>query len=102
MKTTNDNSAPHRLTFRLTTGGDRLSPAGVGLVVSMSKSQLAASFLETASTRVRHTRAPIERMVRVYSALKERRMVNCTTMARDLEVSVRSVSRDIEFMRDRL
>ncbi len=41
-------------------------------------------------------------MVRVYAALKERRFVNASTLARNLEVSTRSVGRDIEFMRDRL
>ena len=41
-------------------------------------------------------------MVRVFKALKEHRAVNCTILASELEVSPRSVGRDIEFMRDRL
>ena len=68
----------------------------------MKHSEYAVAFLETVSSTVPQSRAPIERMVRVYAALKEKRSVNCNTLARDLEVSVRSVSRDLDFMRDRL
>jgi predicted DNA-binding transcriptional regulator YafY len=41
-------------------------------------------------------------MLRIHNAIHAGRYPNATTLARDLEVSVRSVGRDIEFMRDRM
>jgi hypothetical protein len=41
-------------------------------------------------------------MVRLFKALQEKKSLNITTPARELEVSKRSGSRDVEFMRDRL
>jgi proteasome accessory factor B len=41
-------------------------------------------------------------MLRIHQAIQSGRFPNATTLARELEVSTKSVHRDIEFMRDRL
>lgn len=41
-------------------------------------------------------------MMRIHNAIHAGKYPNATTLARELEVSVRSVARDIEFMRDRM
>lgn len=41
-------------------------------------------------------------MLRIHNAIRAGKYPNATTLARELEVSVRSVGRDIEFMRDRM
>ncbi len=48
------------------------------------------------------SRPPLERMLRIHDALRRASLVNCTTLARTLEVSRKTVVRDIAFMRDRL
>ncbi len=50
----------------------------------------------------RHSRPPLERMLRIHQAIQSGRFPNASTLARDLEVCTKSVHRDIEFMRDRL
>ena len=49
-----------------------------------------------------HSRPPLERMLRIHQALKAGQYPNASSLARDLEVSTKSVHRDLEFMRDRL
>jgi predicted DNA-binding transcriptional regulator YafY len=49
-----------------------------------------------------HSRPPLERMLRIHQALQSSRHPNATTLAAELEVSTKSVHRDLEFMRDRL
>jgi predicted DNA-binding transcriptional regulator YafY len=41
-------------------------------------------------------------MLRIHQSLKSGKFPNATTLARELEVSTKSIHRDIEFMRDRL
>jgi proteasome accessory factor B len=41
-------------------------------------------------------------MLRIHQALQAGRLPNASTLARELEVSTKSIHRDIEFMRDRL
>ena len=48
------------------------------------------------------TRPPLERMLHIHSALQEGRLPNASDLSRQLEVSTRSILRDVEFMRDRL
>ena len=48
------------------------------------------------------TRPPLDRMMRIHAALQEGNFPNCSTLARHLEVSTKTVQRDLEFMRDRL
>src|SRR5437667_4450090 len=49
-----------------------------------------------------HSRPPLERMLRIHQAIQSGKYPNATTLARELEVSTKSIQRDVEFMRDRL
>jgi predicted DNA-binding transcriptional regulator YafY len=49
-----------------------------------------------------HSRPPFERMLRIHQAIQGGRHPNATRLARELEVSTKSIHRDLEFMRDRL
>jgi proteasome accessory factor B len=49
-----------------------------------------------------HSRPPLERMLRIHQAIQSGRYPNAVTLARELEVSSKSIHRDFEFMRDRL
>lgn len=48
------------------------------------------------------SRPPLERMLRIHEELRRGAMINCTKLAKALEVSRKTVIRDIAFMRDRL
>lgn len=48
------------------------------------------------------SRPPLERMLRIHQALHACGYPNASTLARQLEVSTKSIHRDVEFMRDRL
>jgi proteasome accessory factor B len=48
------------------------------------------------------TRPPLERMLRIHQAIQSGGYPNAATLAVELEVSSKSIHRDIEFMRDRL
>ncbi len=48
------------------------------------------------------SRPPLERMLRIHQAIQAGRHPNATQLAQKLEVSTKSIHRDIEFMRDRL
>jgi predicted DNA-binding transcriptional regulator YafY len=48
------------------------------------------------------TRPPLERMMRIHQQIASGRYPNATTLGRDLEISTKSIQRDLEFMRDRL
>lgn len=47
-------------------------------------------------------RPPLERMLRIHQSLQSDKFPNATTLARELEVSTKSIQRDLDFMRDRL
>lgn len=47
-------------------------------------------------------RPPLERMMRIHQAIQAGDYPNASTLAGDLEVSVKSIQRDLDFMRDRL
>lgn len=49
-----------------------------------------------------HSRPPLERMLRIHQALQAGQFPNATRLAHQLEVSTKTVQRDLEFMRDRL
>jgi predicted DNA-binding transcriptional regulator YafY len=49
-----------------------------------------------------HSRPPLERMMRMHERLKSGRYPNCRKLAQELEVSSKTVQRDIDFMRYRL
>jgi predicted DNA-binding transcriptional regulator YafY len=48
------------------------------------------------------TRPPVQRMLQIHSALKSERFPHATQLSQELEVSERTILRDLEFMRDRL
>jgi len=48
------------------------------------------------------SRPPLERMMRIHQEIASGSYPNATTLARGMEVSTKSVQRDLEFMRDRL
>ena len=48
------------------------------------------------------SRPPLERMLRIHQAIQSGQCPNATTLAGQLEVSTKSIHRDLEFMRDRL
>lgn len=52
--------------------------------------------------RGRLARPPLERMMRLHEQLQARRFPNCRSLAEELEVSTKTVQRDIDFMRDRM
>ncbi|PYI81428.1 MAG: DNA-binding protein [Verrucomicrobia bacterium] len=49
-----------------------------------------------------HSRPPLERMLQIHQAVQSGRYPNASTLARELEVSTKSIQRDLEFMRDRM
>ena len=48
------------------------------------------------------SRPPLERMLRIHQALQAGGFPNASRLAREVEVSTKTIHRDIEFMRDRL
>ena len=48
------------------------------------------------------SRPPLERMMRFHNLIQEASFPNCTKLAQEFEVTVRTVMRDLDFMRDRL
>jgi proteasome accessory factor B len=48
------------------------------------------------------SRPPLERMLQIHQALEVGKYPNATTLAQELEVTSKTIHRDIEFMRDRL
>jgi proteasome accessory factor B len=53
-------------------------------------------------SRSQISRPPIERMLRIHEELRRMAFTNCTRLADSLEVSRKTIIRDIAFMRDRL
>jgi predicted DNA-binding transcriptional regulator YafY len=52
--------------------------------------------------RAQLSRPPLERMLKIHDELRRGTLVNCTTLTKALEVSRKTIVRDIAFMRDRL
>ncbi len=52
--------------------------------------------------RAQLSRPPLERMLKIHDELRRGALVNCTKLVRSLEVSRKTIVRDIAFMRDRL
>jgi predicted DNA-binding transcriptional regulator YafY len=52
--------------------------------------------------KILHSRPPLERMLRIHQALQSGSHPNANNLAAELEVSAKSIHRDLEFMRDRL
>ena len=54
------------------------------------------------TTAKQSTRPPIERMLRIHNLIKGGSHPNATRLARELEVTTKTIYRDIAFMRDRM
>jgi proteasome accessory factor B len=54
------------------------------------------------SPHSRASRPPLERMLRIHQAIQAGNHPNASTLAREMEVSAKSIHRDLDFMRDRL
>lgn len=52
--------------------------------------------------RAQLSRPPLERMLKIHDELRRGALVNCTKLTQSLEVSRKTIVRDIAFMRDRL
>ena len=48
------------------------------------------------------TRPPLERMMQIHERIKSGKYPNCEKLARELEMSTRTIKRDVDFMRCRL
>src|SRR5260370_31918902 len=48
------------------------------------------------------SRPPLARMMQLHAQLQARKFPNCRKLAHELEVSAKTIPRDIDFMRDRL
>lgn len=48
------------------------------------------------------SRPPLARMIRIHEILQDGRQTNCTKLAEQLEVSTKTIMRDLAFMRDQL
>src|SRR6185436_8940505 len=48
------------------------------------------------------SRPPLERMIKIHQAIQSGSFPNASKLAREMEVSTKSIHRDLEFMRDRL
>jgi len=48
------------------------------------------------------SRPPLERMMRIHQAIQSGKLPNAAQLSRELEVSSKSIHRDLEFMRDRM
>src|SRR6267378_7848257 len=49
-----------------------------------------------------HSRPPLARMLLIHQALPSRKYPTASSLATELQVSSKSIHRDLEFMRDRL
>lgn len=54
------------------------------------------------NSRAQLSRPPLERMLKIHDELRRGALTNCTKLMRALEVSRKTIVRDIAFMRDRL
>jgi predicted DNA-binding transcriptional regulator YafY len=53
-------------------------------------------------SRLPSSRPPLARMMRIHDELQRGALTNCSRLARDLEVSPKTIMRDLAFMRDQL
>lgn len=70
----------------------------------MSSKALLSTSLPTARRRRARSCGPsaLERVVRIHEGLRADRPLTAESLAREFEVSVRTIKRDLDFMRDRL
>jgi predicted DNA-binding transcriptional regulator YafY len=54
------------------------------------------------SRRTGRTRRPIQRILQIHGLLVAQRFPNCSTLAREIEVTPKTIQRDLNFMRDEM
>ncbi|MCW5549088.1 MAG: WYL domain-containing protein [Opitutaceae bacterium] len=54
------------------------------------------------AAKLPNSRPPVARMIRIHEELQDGRLTNCPKLAKLLEVSTKTIARDLEFMRDQL
>jgi len=59
-------------------------------------------FNDSAKNDLPSSRPPLERMLRIHQLLQAGEFPNATSLAREIEVTTKTIHRDLEFMRDRL
>ena len=69
---------------------------------SETRNQRTKSQCERGNSRQVYSRAPLARVMRIHQMLQSGTFPNCSTMARELEVTAKTVNRDLDFMRTRL
>jgi predicted DNA-binding transcriptional regulator YafY len=58
--------------------------------------------VQTTRPEILQSRPPLERMLRIHQLIQAGKFPNATSLARETEVSTKTIQRDLEFMRDRL
>lgn len=66
------------------------------------KKKKKASAISAGPPVDRSARPPLERMSKLHDAIQSGNYPNCTLLAREMEVSRKTIQRDLDFMRDRL
>ena len=59
-------------------------------------------FNDSVKNALLSSRSPLERMLRIHQLLQASEFPNATSLAREIEVTTKTIHRDLEFMRDRL
>ncbi|HEU6449429.1 MAG TPA: WYL domain-containing protein [Verrucomicrobiae bacterium] len=59
-------------------------------------------FNDSTNNVSRHARPPLERMLRIHQAIQSGKFPNANSLAAEIEVSPKTIQRDMEFMRDRM
>jgi proteasome accessory factor B len=79
-------------------------PVAAALVTSRAMPRTAPAAIRPSPKRkpAGLSRPPLERMLRLHEKLKAGSLPNCRKLAEELEVSPKTIQRDIDFMRDRL
>ncbi|MEY2906256.1 MAG: hypothetical protein RLZZ408_727 [Verrucomicrobiota bacterium] len=70
--------------------------------VSSKRSVLPGKTGKASPSHGRSARQPWRRIIQIHELLKEGKFPNCQALSDDLEVSYKTVQRDIDFMRDQL
>jgi predicted DNA-binding transcriptional regulator YafY len=70
-----------------------------GLMPRLSKKSRAPRILSTAKTRTLHSRPPLYRFQEIFHAIKTGRYPNRTKLAETIEVTTKTIQRDIDYMR---
>jgi predicted DNA-binding transcriptional regulator YafY len=70
-----------------------------GLMRRLSKKNRSPRILSTAKTRTLHSRPPLYRFQEIFHAIKTGRYPNRTKLAETIEVTTKTIQRDIDYMR---